>query len=191
MTTYGTIPTASSSGGKGLEFISREKERVRAVLETRRPWKEMVHWHAFSVPPSLGDAYIRIRTNGGYFTMNYAIVVLVIIVLSLIWHPISLIVLAVMMIAWLFLYFLRDEPLVIFRRAISDGVVLCVLSLVTLVALFLTNATYNLIASLSTGLVVVLIHAIFRKTDDLCLAEGGGGWYSVIGEARGETSGSP
>ncbi|XP_078432061.1 PRA1 family protein F3-like [Wolffia australiana] len=188
MTTYGTIPTSSSPGGSNLEFISREKARVKAALETRRPWKEMVHWHAFSLPHSLGDAYIRIRTNLGYFTMNYAIVVLVIVFLALIWHPISLIVLTAMIAAWLFLYFMRDEPLVIFHRMVSDKLVLLLLSMVTIVALFLTNVTYNLIASLSTGVLVVVVHGVFRKTEDLCLDDvppQQGGWYSVIGETSG------
>ena len=59
-------------------------------------------------------------------------------------------------------------------------------------ALFFTDVTQNLIVSLSTGLAVVLIHGIFRKTDDLYLEDmaqqQGGGWYSVISGARGGPS---
>ncbi|XP_010242191.1 PREDICTED: PRA1 family protein F3-like [Nelumbo nucifera] len=168
MTTYGTIPTASSSpGSSSLGYISRAKERIVSGLGTRRPWKEMVHRHAIGIPGSFPEAVGRVRTNVGYFLMNYVIIVLVVLFLSLLWHPISLIVFVVMMAAWLFLYFLRDEPLVILSRTVNDRVVLIVLSIVTIVLLLLTHATLNILVSLLIGVVVVLVHGVLRKTDDL------------------------
>ncbi|XP_059644522.1 PRA1 family protein F2-like [Cornus florida] len=169
-TTYGTIPT-SSPGGSNLEYLSRVKERLASGLGDRRPWKEMFNFRSINLPATFNDALGRIRTNVAYFRMNYAIVVLLIIFLSLLWHPISMIVFVVMMAAWVFLYFLRDEPLVVFHRTINDRVVLIVLSVLTLVFLFLTNATVNLLVSLLIAAVVVLVHAALRKTDDLFLDE--------------------
>ena len=190
MTTYGTIPTstpASSSDPSPLDFISRAKERGYSALATRRPWRELAgHRHAYGLPPTLGEAYLRIRTNMAYFAMNYAIAVLLVVFLSLLWHPVSLIVFIASMAAWLFLYFLRDEPLVFFGRVIGDKIVLVVLSVVTLVLLLLTQATLNILVSLLVGIVLVAVHAALRRTDDLCLEEeaaGPGGWYSVVGEA--------
>ncbi|KAG9455698.1 hypothetical protein H6P81_000206 [Aristolochia fimbriata] len=174
MTTYGTIPTAPP--GTNLEFISHAKERAKSALATRRPWKEMVHLHAFGIPSSLREAVSRVRTNLAYFRMNYAMFVLLVVFLSLLWHPVSLIVFVVMMAAWLFLYFLRDQPLVIVGRTINDRVVLVVLAIVTLVALLLTKATTEILVSLLVAVVVVVAHAAVRKTDDLFLdPEGGGG----------------
>ncbi|KAA8541698.1 hypothetical protein F0562_022850 [Nyssa sinensis] len=170
MTTYGTIPT-SSPGGSNLGYISRAKERLSSGLGARRPWKEMFNFRSINLPSSFRDAIGRIRTNLGYFRMNYVIVVLLILFLSLLWHPISLIVFIVMMAAWVFLYFLRDEPLVVFKRTIDDRVVMIVLSVLTLVFLFLTHATLNILVSLLIGVVVVVIHAALRKTDDLFLDE--------------------
>ncbi|KAL5976645.1 hypothetical protein ACLOJK_020978 [Asimina triloba] len=178
MTTYGTIPTGH---GTPLDFISGAKQRAKSALAARRPWNEMAHLHAFGFPSSFGEAILRIRTNLGYFRMNYAIIVLLIVFLSLLYHPISLIVFIVMMAAWLFLYFLRDEPLVLFGRVIDDRIVLAVLAVVTLVALLLTHVALNLLVSLLIGAAVVLVHAALRKTEDLGGdEEAGGGLYSVV-----------
>ncbi|CAA2968662.1 PRA1 family F2-like [Olea europaea subsp. europaea] len=172
MTSYGTIPTSSSPSGNpvNFEYISRAKERIKDGLATRRPWLEMFNLHCFNLP-SASSAFSRIKTNLAFFRMNYAMIVLLILFLSLLWHPISLIVFIVMMAIWLFLYFLRDEPLVIFGRLITDRVVLIVLSLVTIVVLLFTHATINILVALLVGVVLVLIHAAVRKTDDLYVDE--------------------
>ncbi|KAI3684195.1 hypothetical protein L6452_33415 [Arctium lappa] len=172
MATYGTIPT-SSGGDSKVEFLSRAKERIQTGLGTQRPWKPMFDLHAIGIPHGFSDAISRIKTNFGYFRMNYALIVLIILFLSLLWHPISLIVFVISMAAWLFFYFLRDEPLVIFHRTVDDRVVLALLSVVTLALLLLTGATMNILSAVLIGLVVVVIHAVFRKTDDLFLDEDG------------------
>ncbi|GMH18074.1 hypothetical protein Nepgr_019915 [Nepenthes gracilis] len=168
MTTYGTIPTATNPSPAGnTGFVSLAKERIRSGLGKRRPWAEMVAIQSFSLPSSYNDAVLRVRTNLSYFRMNYSIVVLLVLFLSLLWHPISLIVFIIMMVAWLFLYFLRDQPLVLLGRAIDDRIVLVVLSVLTLLFLFLTSVTVNIVVSLVIGAVVVLLHAAVRRTDDL------------------------
>ncbi|EPS63055.1 hypothetical protein M569_11731, partial [Genlisea aurea] len=173
MTNYGTIPTGSSPSSTpvNLEYISRAKERLKEGLGTRRPWREMVELRSFSFPKAFGEALARVRKNVAYFRMNYVIAVLLILFLSLLWHPISLIVFIVMMAVWLFLYFLRDEPLVLFGRLITDQVVVIVLWVVTIVVLLLTRATLNILVSLLVGVVLVLIHASVRSTDDLTADE--------------------
>ncbi|KAJ8756068.1 hypothetical protein K2173_024615 [Erythroxylum novogranatense] len=172
MTTYGTIPTSSSPGvSTNLEYISRAKERIKAGLGARRPWKVMFDFHSFKLPANFQEALARVRINVAYFRMNYAMIVLLILFLSLLWHPVSLIVFIVLMAVWLFLYFLRDEPLVVFGRMIDDRVVLIVLSILTIVLLLLTHVTLNVLVSLLIGVVVVLVHGMMRKTDDLFLDE--------------------
>ncbi|GMH13720.1 hypothetical protein Nepgr_015561 [Nepenthes gracilis] len=167
MTTYVTIPTASNpSPPANLEFVSLVNERIRSGLRKRRPWAEMMLTSFFSIPPSFDDALQRIYTNLSYFRINYAIVSLLILFLSLLWHPISLIVFIVMMAAWLFLCFLRDKPLVLLGRVIDDRIVLVVLSVLTLLFLFLTDVIVNIDVSLVIGVVVVLLHAAVRRTDD-------------------------
>ncbi|TKY48245.1 PRA1 family protein F2 [Spatholobus suberectus] len=167
MTTYGTIPTSSSSPSSNLEFISRAKQRIREGLATRRPWKIMFDFRSLGLPGGFSDAASRVRANVAYFQMNYAMVVLLVLFLSLLWHPVSLIVFLVLMAAWLFLYFLRDEPLVVFGRLISDRVVLVVMAVLTVALLLLTRATVNILVALLVGAVLMLAHAALRRTDDL------------------------
>ncbi|KAI8022323.1 PRA1 family protein F2 [Camellia lanceoleosa] len=172
MTTYGTIPTSLPAGGSSkLEFFSRAKDRIRADLGTPRPWKLMISPHSISVPGGPAEAAARVSTNASFFRMNYAIVVLFALFLGLLWHPISLIVFLVMMCAWLFLYFLRDEPLVIFNRTIDDCTVLMVLSVFTILFLFLTDVTVNIVVGLVVGVVVVVVHGVLRRTDDLVMVD--------------------
>ncbi|KAJ9692097.1 hypothetical protein PVL29_011269 [Vitis rotundifolia] len=193
MTTYGTIPTSSAGDSPSLEYISRAKERLRSGLATRRPWKEMFNIRSIGLPINFPDAVNRVKTNISFFRMNYVIIVLLILFLSLLWHPISLIVFIVMMAVWLFLYFLRDEPLVVFHRTIDDRVVLIVLLILTIVFLLLTHATLNILVSLLIGVALVVLHAAFRKTDDLFLDEeaaSAGGLLTTPGSAAGPSSSS-
>ncbi|CAL0322074.1 unnamed protein product [Lupinus luteus] len=171
MTNYGTIPTSSSPTSPNLEFISRAKLRTKEVLATRRPWNIMFNFHSVSFPHGFSDAVSRIRTNLSFFQMNYAIIILFVLFLSLLWHPISMIVFVVLMAVWLFLYFLRDQPIVIFGRTVTDHVVLVVMAVVTVGLLLLTGVIVNILVALLIGAVVVVVHAALRRTDDLFLDE--------------------
>ncbi|XP_071733500.1 PRA1 family protein F3-like [Rutidosis leptorrhynchoides] len=183
MSNYGTIPTSSDTASiTKTEFLTRATHQIKANLSTTRPWKEMLNLHSLNLPRGFSDTISRTKTNLAYFRANYAIIVLGVLFLSLLWYPISLIVLFVLMAAWLYFYFLRDEPLVIFHYTINDRVILAVLAVVTIGLLLLTGATLNILVSVLIGVAVVLVHAILRKTDDLCLDEDGveaGGYLPV------------
>ncbi|KAJ8470817.1 hypothetical protein OPV22_025160 [Ensete ventricosum] len=77
---YGAMPTATeeaveplsppvpfASGCRAVAVFSRAKERGRALVATRRPWRELADPSAFSSPYGYRDAVARVRRNLAYF----------------------------------------------------------------------------------------------------------------------------
>ncbi|KAK6151934.1 hypothetical protein DH2020_014569 [Rehmannia glutinosa] len=187
-TTYGTIPTSTPPPDPPI--LTHARQRIRSGIGTRRPWKEMAI--SFSIPESLNAAIHRVQTNFSYFHVNYAIIVLFTLFVSLLWHPVSLIMFIVIMAAWIFLYFLRDDPIIVFGYGVEERVILVVLSVFTVALLLLTHAMVFM-AGLAVGVVVVVAHGVFRRTNDLVFDEeegGGGGGERVVVDLKETASAS-
>ncbi|KAJ9188037.1 hypothetical protein P3X46_003437 [Hevea brasiliensis] len=178
---FGSLPSTTTPP----TFISRATNNATTTFfAKRRPWLQLIQFSSFTRPYSFGEAIARIKFNLFYFRVNYTMIILFILFLSLLWHPLSMIVFLIVFVAWFFLYFFRDEPLVILHRTIDDRVVLGVLAVVTIVALVLTRVWLNVLVSILIGLAVVVLHAAIRGTDDLYLDEqdvGDGRLFSVVG----------
>lgn len=58
----------------------------------------------------------RIRKNTAYFKVNYLLVMLTTCAVTLVMNPSSLLVLALLMAAWLYMLFIRTQPVVLWGR---------------------------------------------------------------------------
>ncbi|KAH0972930.1 hypothetical protein GBA52_025086 [Prunus armeniaca] len=93
-------------------------------------WGELLEPTALSLPSNLSEATTRLAQNLTHFRSNYTLVLLTELLLSLLYHPVSIIVFLI-----IFLYFSRDQPLEVFGFTVVDGVVMVVLGVVTVLAL--------------------------------------------------------
>ncbi|KAI3447826.1 hypothetical protein Pfo_004491 [Paulownia fortunei] len=169
------ISSSSSSSSSAVPtFFSSISDTVRSGLANRRPWPELIDRTAFSKPESLSEATLRIRKNYDYFRINYLAVITAVLAVSLLTNPISLIILAGLLAAWLFLYLFRqssDPPLTAFGRQFSDRETLLFLIVSTIVVIFLTSVGSVLVSALMVGVGIICLHGAFRTPDDLFLDE--------------------
>lgn len=84
-----------------------------ACLLQRKPWGEMLDRSSLSKPSSMQEAYSRLRRNAGYFRVNYLIIAVLTVAGSFITHPSSLLVLAGLLALWVYMFAIKQGPLVL------------------------------------------------------------------------------
>ncbi|CAM6112679.1 unnamed protein product [Calypogeia fissa] len=183
-----TAPAGASATGitatpAARAFVNHVSESAKLALAQRRPWSEMADKNSFAKPESFSDALTRVRKNLGYFRVNYLLVLLSVVALSLVTHVGSLLTLIVIVTAWGYLYMVRRDPLVVWGRTFNEREIFVLMTVLTVAAFLLTNVASLIISALLVGGALISVHGAFRVPDDLFLddQEASGGFLSFLG----------
>jgi hypothetical protein len=148
------------------ETLSNFKEAALTIMSTRHPWSEFLSLSSLSLPSSISQATTRIGVNLTRFLFNYSFILLFILLISLVYHPLSILLLLIAFAGWYFLFFTResDESLTLFNLvSLDDRVVVVALVIFSLVVVAVTGVWVNVVVSVVAA--VVCLHGALRTTD--------------------------
>ncbi|KAI3804261.1 hypothetical protein L1987_25678 [Smallanthus sonchifolius] len=153
--------TAAAAGATNTYTATAE------IRHSIRPWfDDFLSLSSFSLPLSVPKLSLRFNKNIYTFRGNYAIISLLIFILTLIFRPIAAILFLLLIVAWIYFLVARDEPLVVFDFEIGDRLVLILLSVITIVAVAVASVWWNLFVSIVISALVISLHAILMTPDD-------------------------
>jgi hypothetical protein len=168
-------------------LVGKAQEAFNLALAQKRPWAELADRSQMAKPESFSEAITRARKNWFYFRINYSLVLVGVVALSLIFNPGALFFLLALLAGWVYLYLIRSEPLVVYGRTFSEREVLLGMSLFTVAMIFMTSVGSILITALMIGGVLCFAHGAYRVPDDLFLdeQESTGGFLSFLSSGTG------
>lgn len=185
-----TTPSSGPpSANAARALLNRVNESVKHALAQQRPWHELVDRNSFAKPESLAEASNRIKKNLSYFRVNYGIVLVAMVAISILWSPFSILCLALLGGMWFYVFMVRVEPLVIYGRVLSEREKFIALVAVTILIMFgLTKTGAVLLSGIIIGSAAVAAHGAFRVPDDLFLDDqDAGGFLSFLGPPAGNS----
>ncbi|XP_024961205.1 PRA1 family protein D-like [Cynara cardunculus var. scolymus] len=155
-------PSSTAAADVATNTYSTTAEIRHAI----RPWFDDF-LSSFTLPLSFHELSLRLQKNLYTFRGNYTIISLLIFILTLIFRPIAAIVFLLIIAAWIYLFFARDEPLVVFDFEIGDRLVLISLTLITIVSVAVSGVWWNLFLTILISALLICLHAILRTPDDI------------------------
>ncbi|KAF6263896.1 PRA1 family protein-domain-containing protein [Scenedesmus sp. NREL 46B-D3] len=172
---------------------SRLREYATSTFEQRKPWGEVLERTSFSKPSSLQEAAGRLRKNAGYFKINYLIVILLTVAITLLTHPSSLLVLGSLAASWVYVFAIRQGPLVINGKELSEREKLLGMSGISFLVVFMLTSVANvLFSALTLSCAIIGLHGATRVPDDLFLddADSNRGLLSILTGGGPSTTGA-
>ncbi|CAI5481469.1 unnamed protein product [Closterium sp. Yama58-4] len=164
--------------------LAKVSESFQAAIAQQRPWAEVVDRSQIAKPEGFNDAVSRIRKNIVYFKANYLAIILGMVALSILWNPVSIFWLGILGAAWVYLFMIHSQPLVIGGRVLSETEKLLGMIAISVLVIFgLTKVGSVLMSGVTLGLVAIAIHASLRVPDDLFIDQGPapGSYMSFLG----------
>ncbi|KAK4279365.1 hypothetical protein QN277_011158 [Acacia crassicarpa] len=167
---YGTIseddPEDASSLSSNTQFLSWTKERLQTIPGTAKPWEDIICPSRLALPLSFFNFIHRIKTNARVYRTNYVVVILLVVLLTLLRHPICVIIYGALVAAWSVLYLVRESPLRACGYEIDQRLVATLLLVVTGGLIFVSDVWDNILVGLCVGLFIVLVHAVMREAEE-------------------------
>ncbi|KAI9124568.1 hypothetical protein K1719_004490 [Acacia pycnantha] len=168
---YGTISEDDSEEASSLssntQFLSWTKERLlQTIPGTAKPWEDMICPSRLALPLSFFNFIHRIKTNAHVYRTNYVVVMLLVVLLTLLWHPICVIIYCGLVAAWVVLYLVRESPLRACGYEIDQRLVATLLLAVTVGLIFVSDVWDNILVGFCVGLFIVLVHAVMREAEE-------------------------
>ncbi|KAK9815786.1 hypothetical protein WJX72_009473 [[Myrmecia] bisecta] len=161
-------PQAVASPNPVMAAAGRFKEVAGGIFKERKPWSELADRTAFSRPANFAEATTRLRKNSNYFRINYLIFILLTTLVCMVLHPNSLIVLACLAMAWVYLFVVRKDPVILGGRTFSEREKFIGISAVSVIVIFfLTSVGTVLFTALGISTGVIALHGAMRVPDDL------------------------
>lgn len=187
VTQQGAAGAVTGSQSTVWVLAGKAQDAFNLALAQKRPWVELVDRSQLGKPESFSEAITRARKNWYYFRINYSLVLIGVVALSLIFNPGALFFLLALLAGWIYLYLVRSEPLVAFGRTFSEREVLAGMSLFTIAMIFMTSVGSILITALMIGGAICFAHGAYRVPDDLFLdePETTGGFLSFLSSGTG------
>lgn len=149
-------------------MVGRLKEASSTIFKQQKPWSELLDRSAMSKPESFGEATSRIRKNASYFRVNYLLTILATTIVSFVMHPTSLLILGVLLAAWLYVLFIRQQPILIAGRELSHKEKLIGMGAISFVTIFfLTSVGTVFFSALTFSCAAIALHGAFREPDNL------------------------
>jgi len=167
-----------------MALFSRLRDVGANIVAERKAWTEMVDRSSFGKPASFADATSRLRKNTVYFRVNYLIIILIVTAVCMALNPSALAVLGLLGVLWLYLFVVRQAPLVLGGRTFSNQekfIAMVVISVV--VVFFLTSVGTLLFTAIGISAALIGLHGALRVPDDLFLDESEmekGGLFSFL-----------
>ncbi|CAI9754021.1 unnamed protein product [Fraxinus pennsylvanica] len=151
-----------------------------------RPWRKFLDPASLSLPISLSETSFRITQNLRYFYSNYALLSLLVFLLTLLPRPLSLILFLCIFSAYIYLLLSRSEPLTVLDHTIDQKIILGFLLVLTLVAVLWTKVWWNIFISSIIGAVIVFLHAVLRAPEEVEEDSPYGSLLNVVDDPRGD-----
>lgn len=152
----------------------------------------MLDRSSFSKPGTMQEAYSRLRRNAGYFRVNYLVIAVLTIAGSFITHPSSLLVLAGLLALWVYMFAIKQGPLVLGDKEFSEREKMALISgLSFLVIFFFSNVGTVVMSAVVLSCAIIGLHGAMRVPDDLFLddTDANAGLLSIFTGSATSTTG--